>query len=32
MRQYSFSGLGGQAVLYPGTGFIRCRGARPGAR
>jgi hypothetical protein len=32
MRQHSFSGLGGQAVLSPGKGLIRCRGARPGAR
>jgi hypothetical protein len=32
MRQYSFSGLGGQAILSPGTGLSRCRGARPGAR
>ena len=32
MRQHSFSGLGGQAVLSPGKGLFRCRGARPGAR
>src|SRR5512139_1855855 len=32
MRQHSFSGLGGQAVLSPGKGLFRCKGARPGAR
>jgi hypothetical protein len=29
MRQFSFLGLGGQAVLSPRTGVIRCRGSRP---
>ena len=28
MRQHSVSGLGGQAVLSPGTGLFRCRGGR----
>ena len=28
IRQHSFSGLGGQAVLSPGTGLFRCRGGR----
>jgi len=32
IRQGSFLGPGGQAVLSPKTGLIPCRGARPGAR
>jgi hypothetical protein len=32
IRRASFSGLGGQDVLFPRAWFLRCRGARPGAR
>ncbi len=32
MRQHSFSGLGGRAILSLGARLVRCRGGRPGAR
>ena len=32
MRRASLPGPGGQVLLPPRTGFVRCRGARPGAR